>query len=204
MGRDPKAAAAVTDLLRAWANGEDGALEALTPRVYGRMRRLAAHFLRRERPDHTLQTEALVHEAFLRLVEQQTIRYENREHFFASAGRMMRRILVDHARARTVLKRGGHAERLSEEMLELLPAERSLDLVALDEALKDLEAERPDLAQIVVLKFFVGLTVHEIAELTEMGTATVQRRWTIARASLFESMRAGSAAEAGGGGHGAE
>lgn len=190
---DPKRAQ-LTDLLRDWASGDDGALSELTPRVYDRMRRLAAAFLRQERADHTLQTEALVHEAFLRLIEQPTVRYENREQFFANVGRMMRRILVDHARAKSVQKRGRGVQHVPEEALDFEVVERPLDLVALDDALEALEAESPDLAKVVELKFFVGLTIGEIAEITGLGTATVQRRWTLARAELYERMSDGAPA----------
>ena len=183
----------VTNLLGAWAAGDPGALDELAPLVYDRMRRLAASFLPRERADHTLQTQALIHEAFLRLLKQDRVRYENREQFFANAARMMRRILVDHARARNVQKRGGGVEHLPEDALEDLAApERPLDVVAVDEALEELKAENADLARIVELKFFVDLTVAEIAEVTGLGTATVQRRWTLARAWLYRRLSDGS------------
>ena len=180
----------ITDLLSAWAQGDPRSLEELTPRIYDRMRRLAAGFLRHEREDHTLQTTALIHEAFLRLVQQQ-IEYQNREQFFANAGRMMRRILVDHARARQVQKRGSGAEHVSDDVLEYMAmSERPVDLTALDGALEELEAEFPDWARIVELKFFVGLTVAEMAAVTGLGTATVQRRWKMARAWLYQRLDA--------------
>ena len=179
----------VTDFLSAWSAGDEDALDELVPLVYDRMRRLAATLLRQERPDHTLQTTALIHEAFLRLVKQQRVEYQNREQFFANVGRMMRRILVDHARALKVQKRGSGAERLSEEVLEQLPAsEPPLDVVAVSDVLEELEAESPHLVRIVELKFFVGLTVAEIAEVTGLGTATVQRRWKLARALLYRQL----------------
>ncbi|MEM7354428.1 MAG: ECF-type sigma factor, partial [Acidobacteriota bacterium] len=168
----------ITETLRTWASGNAEALDSLAPLVYDRMRRLAASFLRHERHDHTLQTTALIHEAFLRLVQQQRVTYENREQFFANAGRMMRRILVDHARARSVRKRGSGAEPLPIEVAKQLPIpERPLDMLALDDALQELTATHPDLGLIVELKFFVGLSVAETAAVTGRGSATVQRRW---------------------------
>jgi RNA polymerase sigma factor (TIGR02999 family) len=193
---DESATTEVTDLLNDWAAGDQEALDKLVPLVYERMRRLAASFLRRERAEHTLQTTALVHEAFLRLVDQQRVRYQSRAQFFANAGRMMRRILVDYARARKVQKRGSEAERLPEEILELLPTPgRPPDLVALDDALGELSKEQPELASIVELKFFVGFTVAEIAAVTEQGSATVQRRWKLARAWLYRRLSEGSVVE---------
>ena len=184
----------VTELLSAWADGDPEALDRLAPLVYERMRRLAASFLPGERSEHTLQTTALIHEAFLRLVKQDRVRYQNREQFFANAARMMRRILVDHARARRVQKRGGGAEHLPDEILERFPAPgRPPNLVAVDEALKELESESAELARIVELKFFVDLTVAEIAEVTGLGSATVQRRWKLARAWLFRRLGGTSA-----------
>ena len=176
----------VTDLLSVWAAGGREALDRLMPLVYDRMRRLAASFLRWERADHTLQTTALIHEAFLRLVQQQRVEYQNREQFFANVGRMMRRILVDHARARQVQKRGSGAEHLPVEILEHLPpAQRPLNLAAVDDALEELARRHPELALIVELKFFVGLSVAEVALVTGRGSATVQRRWKLARAWLY-------------------
>lgn len=186
----------ITRLLRSWAAGDRTALDELVPLVDARMHALAATFLRQERPDHTLQTTALVHEAFLRLVKQQNIRYENREQFFANVARMMRRILVDHARARQVKKRGSGAEHLAGEVLsEVSMPERPVDLVALDDALRDLKAENPQLALIVDLKFFAGFTLEEIEELIGLGRATVQRRWRLARSILYRRLVGDSAPE---------
>ncbi|MCH9647584.1 MAG: sigma-70 family RNA polymerase sigma factor [Deltaproteobacteria bacterium] len=175
----------ITGLLDSWTGGDPQALDDLAPLVYDRLRRLAGSFLRHERRDHTLQTTALIHEAFLRLVEQNRAEFHNRQEFFATTGKLMRRILVDHARARKGLKRGGGAEHLPAEVLDHSPAPaRPPHLEDLDAALRELEVENPDLARIVELKFFVGLTVAEIAQVSQLGSATVQRRWRIARAWL--------------------
>lgn len=179
----------VTGLLASWAAGDPEALDQLTTQVYERMRLLAATFLRHERADHTLQTAALIHEAFLRLVKQQRVVYQNREQFFANVALMMRRILVDHARGRRVKKRGSGAERVDEGILEQMPGpEPTPDLVQLDDALQELEAEQPELARIVQLKFFVGLTLVEISMITGQASATIQRRWRLARAWLRQRL----------------
>ncbi|MEM7584206.1 MAG: ECF-type sigma factor [Acidobacteriota bacterium] len=187
---DGSADTGVTDLLEAWRCGDDRALDRLTTLVYDRLRRLAASFLRQERKEHTLQTTALIHEAYLRLIRQDRIEYQNREQFFVNAGRMMRRVLVDHWRSRGAEKRGGGLERLSEEALQDLPVAGSAspDLIALDSALEGLEAENPELARIVELKFFLDLTAGEIADITGSSTATVQRRWRLARAWLHRRL----------------
>lgn len=179
----------ITDLLIAWNQGEPRALEDLAPLIYDRLRRLAASFLRHERRDQVLQTTALVHESFLRLVDQNRVEFQNRQQFFATAGQMMRRILLDQARARRGQKRGGGIEPLPEEVLGRLTApSRELHLQELDEALQELEQEHADLARVVELRFFVGLTGAEIAAVTGWGTATVQRRWRLARAWLYRRL----------------
>lgn len=179
----------ITELLVAWSSGDSEALEQLTPLVYDRLRRLAGTFLRRERQDHTLQTTALIHEAFLRLIEQDRVTYHNRSQFFANTGQMMRRILVDYARGRKMQKRGGGAERLAEEELDQIPTpEPDLDLVAVQDALQDLEKENADLARIVDLKYFVGLKLEEIAAVEGISTATAHRRWRLARAWLYRQL----------------
>lgn len=179
----------VTGLLASWAAGDQDALNELTTHVYERLRSLSATFLRHERADHTLQTTALMHEAFLRLVKQQRVVYQNREQFFANVALMMRRILVDHARARRVKKRGSGAERVDDEILDQMAGpEPPPDLVQLDDALQELEGEQPELARIVQFKFFVGLTLTEISSITGQGSATIQRRWRLARAWLRQRL----------------
>ena len=174
----------ITDLLRSWKSGNHEALEELVPLVYDRMKRIAAAFLRGEREDHTMQTTALVHETFLKLVGQRKVDYRNREHFFTNVGLIMRRILVDHHRKRHRHKRGGHVEHVPDPDL-FAGTGKAPDLVELDEALKHLEQEHPDWYLVVLLKFFVGLTIDEIAELLGIGPATVSRRWRLARAWLY-------------------
>lgn len=179
----------ITDLLVAWSSGDLEALEELTPLVYDRLRRLAGSFLRGERQDHTLQTTALIHEAFLRLIKQDRVTYHNRAQFFANTGKMMRRILVDYARGRTMQKRGGGAERLAEEELDQVSSpEPEMNLVAVQDALQDLEKENAELARIVDLKYFVGLKLEEIAAVEGIGTATAHRRWRLARAWLYRQL----------------
>lgn len=177
--------AEITRLLIAWSDGDERALDQLIPLVYERLRRLAGSFLRYERPDRTLQTTALVNEAYLRLVEQEQVRWRDRAHFLAIAGQMMRRILVDHARRRGYAKRGGQAQRISSEALERLSVDRHPDLVALDEALNALAEQDGQLARLVELKYFGGLNKEEIAEVLGIASATVTRRWRTAKAWLY-------------------
>ncbi len=182
----------ITGLLAAWGEGDRDAGEELMRRVGGRLRRLAANFLQQEREDHTLQTTALIHEAYLRLIRQENVTWQDRQHFFAITGRMMRRILVDHARRQGYLKRGGHMERMGPEALDFQPSsQRNEELVALDEALEALAAESTDLASVVELRYFVGLTGDEIAESLGISRPTVQRRWKTARAWLYRYLQAG-------------
>ncbi len=184
----------VTHLLRAWAAGEDAAADALLDTIYPELRRLAAAALRRERPGHTLQPTALVHEAYLRLVDQHAVEWQSRGHFFALAARMIRRILVDHARRRGYAKRGGNWVRVSFAGIEPTlfargEAERPQDLVALDDALRRLAEIDEAKAKLVELRYFGGLQVQEIAELEGLSTATVNRRWRAARAWLFQALK---------------
>lgn len=183
----------VTQLLVAWCDGADEeALARLMPLVYDELRSLASAHLRRERPDHTLQPTALVHEAYLRLVDQRQVRCHNRRHFFAAAAQAMRRVLVDHARRTLQLKRGGGVRPVSlEEGLTLAP-ERAGELIALDEALEDLAAIDGRQARIVELRFFGGLTSEEIASLLGLSIPTVTRGWRMARAWLFHHLTEGS------------
>lgn len=186
----------VTQLLVNWSNGDQSALEQLTPLVYSELRRLAGRYLRKERPDHTLQSTALVHEAFIRLIDQKNVRWQNRAHFFGVAAQMIRRILVDHARSRSASKRGSGAPRLSLDEAIATPDRKDLDLVALDDALNTLSKIDPQQARIVELRFFTGLTVEETAEVLGISPATVKRDWVTAKAWLYRDIsRAASAHE---------
>jgi len=179
---------AVTELLRAWGDGDDGALERLTPLVEAELRRLARGYMRRERGGHTLQTTALVNEAFLRLTDARRIRWQDRAHFLAISARLMRRVLVDHARARGYLKRGGGAQRVTlNEWLAATPAP-ALDVVALDRALSALAAVDPRKAQVIELRFFGGLTVEEAAEVLGVSPDTVKRDWRLAKLWLLREL----------------
>jgi len=172
------------------------------PVVYGELRRLAQHYLRRERPDHTLQATALVHEAYLRLVDQRAVTWQNRAHFFGVAAQLMRRILVDHARRHHAAKRGGTALKVSLNDVVLAAEERAEDLVALDDALNRLAAMDPRQGRVVELRLFGGLTVEETAEVLRISPATLKREWTTAKAWLSREIRQGSRGEAGGLGQG--
>jgi RNA polymerase sigma factor (TIGR02999 family) len=158
------------------------------PLVYSELRRLASRYLRRERSDHTLQSTALVHEAFLRMVDQKSVRWQNRAHFFGIAAQWIRRILVDHARSRQALKRGASPFLLSLDEAIAASQQRSVDLVALDDALGGLARLDPQQARIVELRFFAGLTVEEAAEVLRVSPATVKRDWTAAKAWLYREM----------------
>ena len=181
-------AAAVTDLLRAWRRGDPAAFDRLTPLVYDELRRRARHYLRGERPDHTLRPTALVHEVFLRLVHLDDIDWQDRAHFFALAARQMRRILVDSARARRYGKRGGGAPNVTfEEGLAI--SARAPDLVALDDALELLAAQDERKARVVELRFFGGLANEEIAAALGISSDTVTRDWKMARLWLQRELR---------------
>jgi RNA polymerase sigma factor (TIGR02999 family) len=171
----------VTGLLRAWNEGEPGALDALMPIVYAELHRLARSTLRTERPDHTLQATALVNEAYVRLVGQTRMRWQNRAQFFGTAAQFMRRILVDHARDRLAAKRGAGATRVELDEALLSTSERGIDLLALDAALERLEQLDPRQSQLVVLRFFGGLTIEEAAAVLEISPATAKREWVTAR-----------------------
>lgn len=179
----------ITILLEQWGQGNQQALEQLMPLVYSELHRLASQYLRRERPDHTLQSTALVNEAYLKLVGQHSIRWQNRAQFFGIAAQLIRRILVDHARSRHAEKRGASAPKLSiEDVTESAPA-RDLDLMALDDALEDLAKIDARQSRVVELRFFAGLSVEETAEVLQMSPATVKREWTTAKAWLFRQLR---------------
>jgi RNA polymerase sigma factor (TIGR02999 family) len=181
----------VTELLVAWGNGDSHALGELMPLVYRELCRLAHGRLGRERPDHTLQTTALVHEAYLRLVDQQEANWQNRAQFFAVAAQMMRRILVDYARARQYEKRGGGAQQVELDEAMVVSSERAAELVALDELLMSLAELDPRMSRVVELRFFGGLSVEETAEILRISPGTVKRDWTVAKAWLQREMTQG-------------
>lgn len=183
---DPKAD--VTGLLVSWSKGDQHALENLMPIVYGELRRLAGLYLNRERAGHTLQSTALVHEAFLRLINQRDVEWKNRAHFFGIAAQMIRRILVDHARAHQAGKRGAGAVKLSLDERIDVPERENLDLVALDDALEMLAAIDPTQSRIVELRFFAGLSIEETAEVLGVSAATIKREWATARALLYREL----------------
>jgi RNA polymerase sigma factor (TIGR02999 family) len=181
----------ITQLLAEARQGDRGALDALLPLVYKELRTIAAGFLRRERAGHTLQPTALVHEAYVRLVDQRDKQWQNRAHFLGIAAQMMRRILVDHARRRHASKRAGNLTRVSISDALQVPMERDLDLVALDDALRDLEAVDPQLSRVVELRYFGGLTIPEAAEVLGVSPTTVEREWVTARAWLRSQLLGG-------------
>ena len=171
-----------------YSNGKREALDVLTPMVYKELRNLAARYLRRERSDHTLQSTALVHEAYLRLIDQNQVQWQNRAHFFGVAAQMIRRILVDHARTRHAQKRGGNAQKLSLDEAIGLPEQRDLDIIALDDALKLLAELDPQQSKVIELRFFGGLSIEETAEAIGISPATVKREWVTARAWLLRQL----------------
>jgi RNA polymerase sigma factor (TIGR02999 family) len=183
-----RAAGEVTKLLQDWSNGEVQALDRLVPQIHRELRKLAASYLRKERPDHTLQPTALVNEAFLKLVDQRAVRWQNRAHFFGIAAQAMRRILVDHARAHGAGKRGDGARRVPLEDAAVIGGAIDIDLLALDEALTRLAAIDPQQSRVVELRFFGGLTMEETAEVMHISPATVGREWRMAKAWLFAEM----------------
>ena len=180
----------VTRLLLSWSQGNQAALDELMPLVYGELRRLASAYLRRERSNHTLQSTALVHEAFMRLVNQQEVQWRNRAHFFAIAAQMIRRILVDYARAQHTEKRGSGSVKLEldEAMAAPLESGFDLDLLALNDALDQLSQLDARQSRIVELRFFAGLSIEETAEVMKLSPASIKREWNTARAWLFREM----------------
>ena len=177
-----------TQLLIGWSKGDKEALDALLPLVYEELRKQAARYLRRERAGHTLQTTALIHEAYLKLVDQKNVHWQNRAHFFGIAAQLMRRILVDHARTKKRAKRGGSDIRVSFNDANLIGQARDLDIVALDEALARLAEIDQQQSRIVELRFFSGLTVEETAEILAISPATVKRDWSMAKAWLHREI----------------
>lgn len=178
----------ITLLLKQWSAGDRKALDQLTPLVYEELRQQAARYLRRERPGHTLQTTALIHEAYLRLIDVKDVQWQGRTHFFAIAANLMRRILVDHARRRDAEKRVGPHFRLTLDEALLVAKETDVDLLAVDEALDRLAAIDPQQARVVELRFFSGLTVEETATALGISAKTVKRDWSVARAWLRREM----------------
>jgi RNA polymerase sigma factor (TIGR02999 family) len=178
----------VTELLQGWRAGDSRALDALLPLVYDELRRLAHHHLRNERSDHTLQSTALVHEAYLRLVGQDFPAWKSRAHFFAIAAQLMRQILVDYARRRRASKRGSGVCMLTLDDAVALPQGKKIDIVAIDDALSALAEIDPRQSRVVELRFFAGLSLEETSEVMGIATATVQRDWTAARAWLYREI----------------
>jgi RNA polymerase sigma factor (TIGR02999 family) len=186
----PQGSHDVTQLLVNWSQGDKEALNELMPLVYDELRRLAKAYLRRERPDHTLQGTAVVHEAFLRLIDQNRVQWQNRAHFFGVAAQMIRHILVDHARAQLAEKRGGGAAKLSLDEALAVAGGPDVDLIKLDDALKGLTKLDPQQSKIVELRFFGGLTIEETAEVLSISPATVKRDWVMAKAWLHRTLTA--------------
>ena len=186
MGREPPSE--ITQRLQAWRGGDRKALDSLVPLVYKELRRLAHFQLHKERPDHTLQSAALVHEAYLRLIGLNPPQLESRTHFFAIAAQLMRQILVDYARRRRAAKRGAGVCKLSLADATMPSRQKDVDIVALDDALKELAKIDPRQSRVVELRFFAGLSLAEISEALEIAPATVQRDWTAARAWLHREI----------------
>jgi RNA polymerase sigma factor (TIGR02999 family) len=178
----------VAQLVESARRGDEQALSALMPLVYDELRRLAASYMRRERPGQTLQATALVHDAYIRLMQDSKLSWQNRSHFFGIAARSMRQILVERARARRAAKRGGSRIRVTLDAGLLATEAPAIDLEALDEALTRLEALDAELAQVVEVRFFGGLSIDEAAEALDVSPATVKRRWTVAKAWLAREL----------------
>ena len=185
----------VTQVLLSWNERDADAPERLMPLVYDELRRLARSYLQRERPDHTLQATGLVHEAYLRLVDQSTTTWQNRAQFFSVAAHMMRRILVDHARARQAAKRGGVREKLQLDEELAASDERAVDLISLDDALQKLVKFDERKSRIVELRFFGGLTIEEIAQVLGISPRTIRREWRLAKAWLRREIMKGESAD---------
>jgi RNA polymerase sigma factor (TIGR02999 family) len=182
----------VTELLSRWTRGDHEALDALVPVVYRELRRMAARYLRRERAEHTLQPTALVHEAFLKLIDQRDVRWQSRAHFFGVSARLMRRILVDHGRERAARKRGGGRHRIPIDDALAITASNQIDILAVDDALHRLASIDPDQVRLVELRFFAGLTIDETAEILGWSSGSVKREWTVAKAWLQRELSEGA------------
>ena len=179
----------VTQLLIEWSNGDKSALDRLTPLIYDELRRLAHHYMSHERAGHTLQTSALVNEAYLRLVNRRDVHWQNRAHFFAIAAQLMRSILVDHARSHAYAKRGGGARKVAlDDEVAIVSQERAAEVVALDDSLKRLAELDAQQSRIVELRFFGGLTIEETAEVMNLSPATIKREWSTAKAWLYREL----------------
>ncbi len=184
---------AVTELLRAWSDGDEGALERLVPLVEAELRRLARGYMGRERRGHTLQVTALVNEAFLRLTDARRLRWQDRAHFLGISARLMRRVLVDHARSRGSRKRGGGVEWVTLDEALVTSPEPAVDVLALDRALEALAAVDVRKSRVIELRFFGGLSVEETAEVLKVSPATVRRDWSIAKFWLYRELGGGRA-----------
>lgn len=178
----------VTELLLEWQKGGKDALDRLTPLIYDELRRMAHRYVQRERAGHTLETTALVNEAYLRLIGQQKIDWQNRAHFFAVTAQVMRHVLIDHARRRHFAKRGGEVQRVSLEKAAVMSHERAAELVALDEALDNLARIDPRKSRVVELRYFGGLSLEETAKVLEISLMTVRRDWRAAKAWLYKAL----------------
>jgi RNA polymerase sigma factor (TIGR02999 family) len=186
-----EAAPDVTQLLVSWSRGDQAALDQLMPLVYGELRRLASAYLRRERSNHTLQSTALVHEAFMRMVSQHDVQWKNRAHFYGIAAQMIRRILVDYARSQHAEKRGSGAVKLElDEAMAVAQSSPDVDLLSLNDALERLAQLDERQSRVVELRFFAGLSIEETAEVLHLSPASVKREWQTARAWLFREMSA--------------
>jgi RNA polymerase sigma factor (TIGR02999 family) len=178
----------VTGLLLEWRQGDSAALERLTPLVYGELRRIAHRYMQQERDGHTLQTTALVNEAYVRLVGQQKIEWQNRAHFFGVVAQVMRHVLIDHARRRHYMKRGGDAQQVSFDEASLMTPERAAELIRLNEALDELAKLDPRKSRVVELRYFGGLSLEETAEALDVSVMTVRRDWRVAKAWLYKEV----------------
>jgi RNA polymerase sigma factor (TIGR02999 family) len=181
----------ITQMLVDWGNGDQAALEKLTPLVYEELHRLARLYMRRERPGHTLQTSALVNEAYIRLIDWKNIHFQNRAHFYGVSAQLMRRILVDFARSRNYAKRGGPTRDISLEEAMIVSQDKGVDLVELNDALDSLVVLNERQSRVVELRFFGGLQLEEIAEVLKVSVGTVRRDWSLARAWLHRELSAG-------------
>lgn len=185
----------MSQLLRDWSNGDHEALDKLMPVVYQELHRLAHHYMRNERAGHTLQTTALVNEAYMRLADYKRMRWQNRAHFFAVAAQVMRRILVENARSRNYAKRGGAAQQVELEDTAVISAGRAAEVIAVEEALTGLESWDSRKGRIVELRFFGGLTIEETAAVMKLSPTTVQREWRSAKAWLYRAINEGGRPE---------
>ena len=184
----------ITELILAWGNGDKEAINQLIPLIYSELHRLAARYMRRENAGHTLQTTALVNEAYCKLVDQKNVQWQNRAHFFGIAAQAMRRILVDHARSRSRLKRGGDAKKISLDESALIPQPEVKELISLDDALTRLAQFDPQKSRIVEMKFFGGLSMEEIAEVERVSKSTIEREWRKAKAWLYHEIQSNQTA----------